>query len=519
MEELGLVPLPARHEARDGLYEFGEDPTCSINVQAPEAKHAVARLAAELESHYGLTLRLADGPSDIRLHVQLHESTVPAEGYRLDVSRTGVSIEAADVAGIFYGIVTLGQLMDAGERLGQYRSVPSVYVEDAPCYRWRGMMLDVGRYFFPVAFIKRYIDLMALHKMNTFHWHLTEDAGWRIEIKKYPRLTEVGAWRSETPVSRPGDEPPRLDGVPHGGFYTQEQVREVVQHAASRFVSVVPEIEMPGHCVAALGAYPELSCTGGPFEFEVSPSWGVQKDVYCAGNPKTFEFLEQVLDEVISLFPSAYVHIGGDECPKDRWRAHDLDQQRMASEELADEDELQSWFIRQVASVLGAHNRRLIGWDEILEGGLVPDATVMSWRGVGGGVAAANAGHDVVMTPTSHCYFDYYQSELTAEEPLSWGGRCLTLEQVYRFVPTSPDIDADKVHHVLGGQGNVWTEYMPTVDHVEYMSLPRMSAMAEALWTPADLRGYEGFLHRLEMQLERWDRMGVNYRRLSKPVR
>ncbi len=473
--DLGLIPFPSEIDTGAGFFQFNEDSSYAINAPAPEAARAAAYLSEHLQERYGLMPAAGAAGAGIQLNATAGAQHRGPKGYRLEASPTGISISASSESGLFHGVVTLIQLLDEGEKRGHPRSVPTVHVEDAPRYAWRGMMLDVGRHFFPVEFIKRYLDLMAMHKMNVFHWHLTEDSGWRIEIARYPRLTEVGAWRAETLVGSPRDEPRQFDGVPHGGFYTQDQIREVVSYAESRCIEVVPEIELPGHCVAALAAYPELSCTGGPFE--VSPNWGIHRDVYCAGNEKTFEFLEEVLAEVIELFPSPYVHIGGDECPKDRWRAHDLDQRRIAAEGLNDEDELQSYFIKRVQRFLRSSNRRLLGWDEILQGGLAPDATVMSWRGVDGGIAAANAGHDVVMTPTSHCYFDYYQSELRANEPLAHPS-VVTLEQAYGFEPTPPEIDPDQAHHVLGGQGNVWTEFIPTTDLVEYMSLPRMSAMA-----------------------------------------
>ncbi len=409
--------------------------------------------------------------------------------------------------------VLVGVLLDEGERMGRAGSVPAVEIIDSPRFSWRGMHLDVGRHFFPISFVKRYIDLLAMHKMNRFHWHLTEDQGWRIEIKKYPKLTQIGAWRSESLVGHYTDEPRKYDGVRYGGFYTQDEIREVVAYAAKRFITVVPEIEMPGHSVAALAAYPELACTDGPFEVE--KLWGVHEDVYCAGKESTFAFLQDVLTEVMGLFPSTYIHIGGDECPKTRWKAHDLDQKRIKEENLKDEHELQSYFVKRIERFLSSYNRRLVGWDEILEGGLPPAATVMSWRGFEGGIEAANSGHDVVMTPTSHCYFDYYQSENTESEPLAIGG-FLPLSKVYHFEPMPPEIDPEKAHHILGGQGNVWTEYMKTEDKVEYMVLPRMSAMSEVLWTQESDRSYKGFVARLEMsQFGRFDRMGLKYRRLD----
>jgi len=361
---------------------------------------------------------------------------------------------------------------------------------------------------FPVEFVKRYIDLLAMLKMNVFHWHLTEDQGWRIEIKRYPELTRIGSRRSSSPV--PGD-PSQQDGKPYAGFYTQDEIRQVVAYAAERHVNVVPEIEMPGHSMAALASYPELGCTGGPYQ--VRTQWGIEEDVYCAGNEEVFEFLENVLDEVLDLFPSPFIHVGGDECPKSRWRECPKCQARIKEENLADEDELQSYFIRRIENYLSNRGRRLIGWDEILEGGLAPGATVMSWRGTEGGIRAAQSGHDVVMTPFTHCYFDYYQSEDHENEPAGIGGY-LPLETVYAYEPVPEELTPEQGEHILGAQGNVWTEYIFSPAQVEYMAYPRAIALAEVVWTPAEGRDYPDFLRRLEPYLLRLDRMGVNYRKI-----
>lgn len=514
-EHPSLIPFPSHYLAGSGSFDLTAD--CSYSVDAPglEGDRAVQYLRGQLQDRYGLILVEQPGRAKIRFRISADVAGLRSEAYRLDVSPEGVAIVAVDGAGLFYGVVTLLQMLHDVEGGDGLRSLPAASVVDAPRYEWRGMMLDVARYFFPVQFIKQFIDLMAMYKMNVFHWHLTEDQGWRIEIRKYPKLTEVGAWRAETLVGHLRDEPQTFDGVAHGGFYTQAQVREVVEYAASRCITVVPEIEMPGHCVAALAAYPELSCSGQPLD--VSTKWGIHSDVYCAGKEETFEFLEDVLEEIVGLFPSRFVHIGGDECPKVRWRGHGLDQRRMRAEGLSSEEELQSYFIRRIEKSLMAENRRLIGWDEILEGGLAPEATVMSWRGFEGGVAAANAGHDVVMTPMAHCYFDYYQSNDRVAEPLAHG-RVLSLDEVYGFEPTPPGIAEDMAHHVLGAQGNVWTEYMPSESRVEYMSFPRMSALAEVLWTPARNRGFAGFVKRLRAHLGRLDQLGVRYRFPDDPV-
>ncbi|HKJ01954.1 MAG TPA: family 20 glycosylhydrolase [Longimicrobiales bacterium] len=379
-------------------------------------------------------------------------------------------------------------------------------VADAPRFPYRGMHLDVARHFFGPDFVKRYIDQLARYKINRFHWHLTDDQGWRIEIKRYPRLTEVGARRAETMVEK-NFEPFVGDSTPYGGFYTQDEIRDVVAYARERYVTIVPEIEMPGHSLAALAAHPGLACTPGPFE--VGTRWGVYEDIYCP-REETFEFLENVLTEVMDLFPGPYIHIGGDEAPKARWEASDVARDVIRREGLADEEELQSWFVQRIARFLDAHGRRLIGWDEILEGGLAPNATVMSWRGTEGGIDAARQGHDVIMTPSSHLYLDFYQGD-PAQEPLAIGGY-LPLERVYAFEPVPAELTPAEARHILGAQGNLWTEYIATEEHAEYMAFPRALALAEVTWSPASARGFADFARRLPWQLDRLDAAGIHYR-------
>jgi len=455
-------------------------------------------------------------PQDIRfLPTQaLTDEIEGEEAYTLEVTQTGVDIRARTPRGVFYGVQTLRQLLPIAIEKdtlneGAEWSIPFITIKDAPRFGWRGLHLDVGRHFFDVTFVKKFIDTMALYKFNVFHWHLTEDQGWRIQIKQYPKLTRVGAKRTQTPIPASRQQG---DGVPYEGHYTQKQIREVVEYAAARYITVVPEIEMPGHALAALASYPKLGCVGEGYE--VRTSWGIAEDVFCAGKEETFTFLENVLTEVLDLFPSEFIHIGGDECPKVRWENCPHCQARIEAEGLADEYELQSYFIRRIERFLNEHGRRLIGWDEILEGGLAPNATVMSWRGSAGGIDAANAGHDVVMSPTTHCYFDYYQSENHASEPPAIGGY-LPLETVYEFNPIPEDIAPDKAHHVLGGQGNIWTEYIPTTDQLEYMAYPRALALAEAVWSYPQQRDFADFRPRLTEHLGRLDALGVNYRALD----
>jgi hexosaminidase len=391
-------------------------------------------------------------------------------------------------------------------------TMPAVRIEDAPRFRWRGAMLDVARHFMPKEFVKKYVDLLALHKMNTFHWHLTDDQGWRLEIKKYPRLTEVGSRRARTMVGhRDRRDSTRwvYDSVPHGGYYTQDDVREVVAYAAARHITVVPEVEMPGHAVAAIAAYPELGVTGRPTA--VLERWGISSNILNA-EPSTMAFMQDVLGEVLTLFPSTYVHVGGDEADKTLWRADPRVQARIRALGLNDEHELQSWFIRQMDAFLAARGRRLLGWDEILEGGLAPGATVMSWRGTAGGIAAARAGHDVVMAPSSHVYLDYYQSQDRAREPLA-AQAYLPLDTVYAFEPVPAGLTRAEARRVLGAQGNLWTEYVPTPKQAEYMAFPRLSALAEVTWTSREEKDFADFGRRLEAHLRRLDALDVNYRR------
>jgi hexosaminidase len=436
----------------------------------------------------------------IRVQLVPADSTNGLESYRLVVTPRGAEITAPRPAGRFYALVTLQQLTDAAT------TVPSLTITDAPRFPWRGLHLDVARHFQPVGFVKRYIDLMSRYKLNTFHWHLTDDQGWRIPIAKYPRLTEVGSCRVETMVEKRFD-PYVGDGMPHCGSYTREEIREVIAYAAARHVTVVPEIEMPGHAVAALTAYPEFACTAGPFK--VRTTWGVDDNVFCPSE-RTFAFLQDVLTEVMALFPSRYIHIGGDEAPKVRWKASPLAQEIIRREGLKDEHELQSWFIRRIDAFLTRNGRRLVGWDEILEGGLAPGATVMSWRGTAGGIDAARLGRDVVMTPNSHLYLDHYQGDARFE-PLAIGGLS-TLERVYSYEPIPDELTADQAARILGAQGNVWTEYLKTPEAVEYMAYPRAIALAEVTWSPRARRDWQSFSARLPFALRALDRHLVNYR-------
>jgi hexosaminidase len=438
------------------------------------------------------------------------------EGYRLEVTQEVIRIQARTEAGLFYGLQSLRQLLppDAEQVKRVEHRIPALRIEDAPRFAWRGLMLDVCRHFFPLPVVMRMIDVMALYKYNVLHLHLTDDQGWRIEIKSHPRLTEIGSQRLSSPVHHrppPGEHMIyEQDGVPHGGYYTQAELKSLIEYAQTRFITIVPEIEMPGHSVAALTAYPDLGCVGQGYS--VRTLWGIEDDVLCAGKGATYAYVEAVLREVVDLFPSTFIHIGGDECPKVRWEVCPHCQSAMQREGLKDEHELQSYFVRRVEKIVQGFGRRLIGWDEILEGGLAPNATVMSWRGASGGVAAASAGHDVVMTPNTHCYFDYSQSTDMLAEPLAatYAGPLL-LEQVYAFNPTE-GIPADKHAHVLGGQGNIWTEYMRDEAHLQYMTFPRALALAECVWSPEAQLSFASFTARLDQHLARLASMDVNFR-------
>ena len=505
---IAIIPQPQEVTPGEGYWLLDGQSTLYVE-DADSAWRQLAAFAGEtLRKHTGLALPNA-AAATASLRIEHNPAILAPEGYGLAVDDNGIIITASQPAGAFYGLQTLLQLLpatvyDAKASKPNHWWVPKVSIKDAPRFAWRGMHLDVARHYFDVATIKQYIDMLAIHKQNYFHWHLTDDQGWRIEIKQYPKLTDIAAWRRETLIGHYNDQPQRFDGKRYGGYYTQEEVREIVRYAAERYVTVVPEIEMPGHAQAAIAAYPELACTPGPFE--PATKWGVFEDVFCP-KEETFVFLENVLSEVMALFPSPYIHIGGDECPKVRWEASDFCQQLMRREGLKDEMELQSYFIRRIEKYLNANGRKLIGWDEILEGGLAPNATVMSWRGIEGGIAAARSGHQVIMSPTSHCYFDYYQAE-HPDEPLAIGG-LLPLEKVYSYEPVPAELSETEARYILGAQGNVWTEYIPTTEKLQYMVWPRASAMAEVGWTARERRNYADFAGRLWIHMERLRSNGV----------
>ncbi len=515
-----VIPKPVSLEERGGFFEIKPSTKILIPENQPDVEMIATSFALTFNNVSGIELNIesiADRRNDqgIIFEILPESDSLGDEGYLLYVKNKKIELSARTPAGLYRGLQTLYQLMPVAifgnEEVENVEwKIPRVNIYDKPRYAWRGMHLDVSRHFFPKEFILRYIDLIAMHKMNVFHWHLTDDNGWRIQIDKYPKLTEIAAWRVDR-EHQPWNEvtPPEPgENATYGGFYTKDDVREVVQYAAERHITIVPEIEMPGHSSEVLAAYPELSCTGGTFYVQPGSYWP-NVDILCAGNEKTFEFIEGVLDEVIELFPGQYLHIGGDEATKTRWENCPKCQKRIKNESLKNEHELQSYFIKRVEKYLISKGKRLIGWDEILEGGLAPEATVMSWRGFEGGIEAARQGHDVVMSPGSHCYFDHYQANPDFE-PKAIGG-FTTLKKVYSFDPTPQELTEAEAKHILGGQANLWTEFVKTPEHAEYMAVPRMSALAEVLWSPKTSLNWEDFYSRLQTQLDRFDVMGVNY--------
>jgi hexosaminidase len=515
MTSTALIPCPSKITPREGEFHLHN----ASRIEAPKDLHREAGyLAAYLRRATGFPLPIADfnpaaeKTTAIRLTLDPGCAHLGEEGYRLTIGPDLVDLRAPASAGIFYGIQSLLQLFPPaiyglGPRLKIEWKVPQLDIEDAPRFAWRGAMLDSCRHFRPVEFVRKFIDLLALHKLNIFHWHLTDDQGWRVEIQKYPKLTEISAWRNGTWMGHHSAES-HDDGIRHGGFYTQEQIREIVRYAAERHITIVPEIEMPGHAQAALAAYPEFGCTGN--QVEVRRRWGISENIYSP-KEETFGFLQDVLLEVMELFPGRFIHIGGDEAVKKEWDSSPEIQALMASVGAKDAHEMQSYFIRRIDRFLTQHGRRLIGWDEILEGGLADGAAVMSWRGIEGGIAAATQGHDVVMAPNAYTYLDSYQSESLSDEPLAIGG-LLPLEKVYGYEPMPANIPAEKIRHILGLQGQLWAEYMPSTEQVEYMAFPRLTALAEVAWSPAESRDYHSFLPRLSTHLKRLDVLQTRYR-------
>lgn len=517
---LAIIPWPQKVTLEPGVFKLTPD----TRVYADLASRETAKFLTD-------RLRLSTGYS-FKTHTEFFSSKVVqggillttkdantnlgTEGYALTVAPDAIVIRAPTQTGLFYGVQTLFQLLppeifSSNLVQGVSWQMPCVQIEDWPRFPWRGLMLDVSRHFFNTSEVEATLDAMALSKLNVFHWHLTDDQGWRIEIKKYPSLTQIGAWRSSVGF---GFEPESTtaygpDGR-YGGFYTPKEIREVVKYATARHITVVPEIEMPGHSTAALEAYPQFSCTGGPFNMPLTG--GIFDGIYNPANPGTFTFLDDVLTEVFQLFPGKYVHLGGDEVPKETWKNSPACQALMKQEGLTNEDQLQGWFMRRMEKFVTAHGRTMIGWSEILQGGLASNAVVMDW--IGGATEAASAGHDVVMSPTAYCYLDFYQSTNRATEPraATWGGP-LTLQKVYSFDPMPTNMPSQLESHILGTQGNLWTEWIPNLQHAEYMIFPRECAIAEITWSPESARNFDDFSRRLQVEFRRFNELGINYRR------
>jgi len=539
-----IIPLPQKIQKAEGQFELA--PSAGIGAGSGASRMA-EKLRDYLRPATGFSLPISPKGA-IQLSLDSSLKSLGNEGYTLKSDRGGIEIRAFKEAGLFYGIQTLRQLLPpeifrSSKIDGVKWTVPFVNIEDSPRFVWRGSHVDECRHFMGKDAIKKHLDLLALHKINTFHWHLTDDQGWRIEIKKYPKLTEVGAWRETTmiPPYRDKAEQRRYDGIPHGGFHTQEDIKEIVNYAADRFITVVPEIEVPGHARAAIAAYPQL----GNFPEQnvtVASIWGVHREVFNVSD-ETIKFFKDVLDEVLALFPSKFIHMGGDECPKYEWARSEKALARMKQIGLVPADTtlemiqnyvdangkkaehpalhgLQSWFVKQFDSYLASKGRRLIGWDEILEGGLAPGATVMSWRGEDGGIAAANQGHDVVMASNGYLYLDYYQERRGTpnfREPWTIGGY-IPLEKTYSFEPIPDKIAPEKAKHVLGAQGQLWAEYINSPKRLEYMAWPRLAALSEVVWSQKEAREYKGFESRLKTHLRRLEAIGVNYRPLTGPA-
>jgi hexosaminidase len=501
-DKIPIIPAPKKMDLGIGFFKIN---TSSLLV------YNDGKIAGDLETfniyldkNYGFQLKTekSSRPKSGQINIYL-SSDLDSERYQLTIDSNGVFITAGTV-GIFYGLQTLLQLFIPDKK--NELPVPYLRIDDSPRFRYRGMHLDVSRHFFTVDAVKRYIDILALYKYNYFHWHLTDDQGWRIEIKKYPKLQSIAAWRSGTLIGHAGDKPEIYDSTRYGGYYTQEQIRDVIKYASQRHITIIPEIEMPGHATAALAAYPEFSCTGGPIE--TAKSWGIFKDVYCP-TEETFTFLQNILDEVCELFPGKYIHIGGDECPIYRWKESPYCQELIKRENLGDEHGIQKYFTNRIAGYLKTKNKITIGWDEILEDDLDSNAIIMSWRGYNGGVAAATKNHDAIMSPYTHCYFDMYQSRFTSGR-MAIGGY-LPLDIVYRFEPVPDVLNMEQAKHILGAQGNVWTEYIADEDRLQEMIFPRIAALSEVLWTPVEKKDFAGFSSRVVTQFKFWKFLNLKY--------
>lgn len=510
--DFNIIPrLQQVNVSNDAPFTLSAKTVISLGTNSQDMKRNANMLASYIEQATGIRPTVGKSKNGTAIVLTIDKTIANAEGYKLDADAKQIRIAGASAAGVFYGIQTLRKSLPLVNGKASKVSIPAVHIADAPRFAYRGTHLDVSRHFVTADSVRQFIDMLALHNINRFHWHLTDDQGWRIEIKKYPLLTQIGSKRAQTVI---GHNSGKYDGKPYSGFYTQKQIRDIVKYAADRYITIVPEIDLPGHMQAALAAYPDMGCTGGPYE--VWQKWGVSDNVLCAGNDKTLTFIDNVLKEITQLFPSKYIHVGGDECPKTQWQKCPKCQARIKALNLeakdghSAEERLQSYIITHASNYLKSLGRNTIGWDEILEGGLAEGATVMSWRGESGGIAAAKQHHDVVMTPNSYLYFDYYQSLDKANEPLAIGGY-LPLETVYSYEPMPKELTADEARHIIGVQANIWTEYMPTFKQMQYMALPRLAALSEVQWSQPALKDYTSFTNRLTEFTHMYDRLGYNY--------
>ncbi|MDR2010813.1 MAG: beta-N-acetylhexosaminidase [Bacteroidales bacterium] len=503
-----IVPTPAFVEFGKNVLNVSDEIYIIFEDSSEDGKKITDYLTNFLSKNFSPKFINEAQDKKTNIFISIDEE-LPAETYSLDIDNNGVYLKSGDHRGLFWGIQTLRQLFPVEiekSKLSENFVLPHVKIFDKPQFRYRGMHLDVCRHFFSVEDVKSYIDLLVMHKFNTFHFHLTDDQGWRVDIKALPKLAEIASQRKETVIKK---NTGIYDGIPYGGYFTHDEIRDIVKYAEDRFITVIPEIEMPGHALAALSAYPEIGCVGG--SYDAATSWGVFDDIFCAGNEETFHFLEKVIDEICELFPnSPYIHVGGDEAPKVRWEKCPKCQKRIKDEGLSNEHELQSYFVQRMEKYINSKGKRIIGWDEILEGGLAPNATVMSWRGEEGGIDAARQGHDFIMNPTSHCYFDYYQSEDIDNEPFAIC--CLIdCEKIYYWDPVPNTLSKDERKHMLGVQANLWTEYILDRAHIQYMVLPRMAVLSEVAWSKAPRDDYSEFQNRLQSLFKRYDALGYNY--------
>ncbi len=504
-----IIPLPAEVTDQEGLFTLANSTKIGISNESEQMRQIASFLTGHTEKYFGFSNSVMTSETEVKgsVFLKLDESLkLGKEDYHLAVTSDGVLIEAAAPNGLFYGVQTLIQLMPSSQKQVDEITLPGVEIKDSPRFSWRGLHLDVSRHFMPKEFILKYLDYMSMHKFNTFNWHLADDQGWRIEIKKYPRLTEVGSVRKTTIIGHINN-PTGIDTIPSGGFYSQNDIREIVAYASKRYITIVPGIEMPGHALAALAAYPELGCTGVPYE--VATRWGTFNDVYCPGKEGTYTFMKDVIAEMTMLFPGRYFHIGGADCPKVRWEKCPQCLLKMKTDSMGSMYELHNYFVRRIGKTLDSLGRNLVGWDDIVKDTLITKGVVMSWRGQTGGIAAIKRKLQVVMSPAKICNFDQYQSDPKGE-PLAVGG-LLTLEQVYNFEPVPEELSKQEIKYIMGAQANVWTQYMKTPEYVEYMIFPRAAALSEVLWSTKASRNYPWFKKRMLEQIKRYDAQGIRY--------